>query len=487
MRDEYIISLYMKSNASAAFALLLVIGDFLAIMGAFTLAYILRVSLSDEPFRTIYATDYAQAFLIMTPFWLMLFGFLGLYSRDTYEWRWRELSRLLVGSIIGVMGVITYNFVSQGPILPARIIALYGLVIAFIFLVAERGILRRVRKLMRRYGWGVINTLLIGDGPSTSELLKALHDPISSGYRVVGLVSSTTRPSFYKGKHFTSLEHGLASIQKLSIHSIVLTELYKDPAINSLISSTAQAQHCGFRFIPAREGLLSGTMEVELFQGMPVVTIHQTALMGWGRVVKRLFDIFVSCIALILLSPLLLVIAILIKFSDFGPVIFKQKRLTRYNNTINIYKFRSNKKSVNGLLPEEAFAKLGKPELATKYRANGDRLENDPRITAVGRWLRRTSLDELPQLFNVIKGDISLVGPRALVQRELDDYTYKNLILSVKSGITGIAQISGRRNIPFEERRKLDLFYVQNWSFWLDVKILLRTLVELANRTGDES
>lgn len=423
----------------------------------------------------------------MTPFWLMLFGFLGLYNRDTYEWRWRELSRLLVGSIIGVMGVISYNFVGQGPILPARIIALYGLVIAFIFLVIERSILRRIRKLLRRYGWGVINTLLIGDGLSSRELIKALSNPINSGYRVVGLVSSKRPPSFYKGKHFTSLEQGLASIKRLSIHSIILAELFNDPQKNSLILSTAQAAHCGFRFVPSQEGLLSGTMEVELFQGMPVVTIHQTALTGWGRIVKRLFDIFVSCVILILLSPLLLVVAVLIKFSDFGPVIFKQKRLTRYNNTINIYKFRTNKKSVNGLLPEEAFAKLGKPELAQKYRANGDRLDNDPRITAIGRTLRKFSVDEFPQLINIIKGDISLVGPRALVHRELDDYPYKNLILSVKSGITGIAQISGRRNIPFEERRKLDLYYVQNWSFWFDIKILSRTLIELMNGTGDKS
>jgi exopolysaccharide biosynthesis polyprenyl glycosylphosphotransferase len=385
------------------------------------------------------------------------------------------------------MGVISYNFVSQGPILPARIIALYGLVIAFILLIAERSILRRVRKLMRRYGWGIINTLLIGDGMSSKELIRALNNPIDSGYRVVGLVSSKTPPSIFKGKHFTSLEQGLASIQKLSVHSIVLTELYNDPLKNSLVFSTAQAQHCGFKFVPTQEGLLSGTMEVELFQGMPVVTIHQTSLMGWGRIVKRLFDIVFASLTLIILSPLLLLISIAIKLSDFGPVIFKQNRLTRYNNTINIFKFRSLKKSVNGLLPEEAFAKLGKPALAKKFRNDGDRLENDPRVTAIGKILRKYSLDELPQLINVVRGDISLVGPRALVHRELDNYPYKSLILSVKSGITGIAQISGRRNIPFEERRKLDLYYVQNWSFWLDIKILVRTVLELINGTGDES
>lgn len=477
----------MKSSVSTAYALILIVGDFVAILAAFSLAYILRVTLSDEPFRTVYAGDYVAAFLLLTPLWLILFGFLGLYNRDTYEWRWRELSRLLVGSIIGVMGVITYNFISQGPILPARIIALYGLIIAFIFLILERSILRRVRKLMRRYGWGVINTLLIGDGLSARELIKALSDPINSGYRVVGLVSSKTPPSIFKGKHFTSLEQGLASIQKLSVHMVVLTELINDPTKNSLILSTAQANHCGFRFVPAQEGLLSGTMEVELFQGMPVVTIHQTALTGWGRIAKRLFDIVVASLTLILLSPILLLISIIIKLSDFGSVVFRQKRLTRYNNTINIYKFRTFKKSVNGLLPEEAFAKLGKPALAKKFRANGDRLDNDPRVTAIGKVLRKYSLDELPQLINVIRGDISLVGPRALVHRELDDYPYKNLILSVKSGITGIAQISGRRNIPFEERRKLDLYYVQNWTFWLDIKILVRTVLELVKGSGDES
>lgn len=477
----------MKSSVSTAYALILIVGDFAAILAAFILAYILRVSLSDEPFQTVYAGDYIAAFLLLTPLWLILFGFLGLYNRDTFEWRWRELSRLLVGSVIGVMGVISYDFISQGPILPARIIALYGLIIAFIFLILERSILRRVRKLLRRYGWGVINTLLIGDGPTSKELIRALNDPINSGYRVVGLVSSKTPPSIFKGRHFTSLEQGLASIQRLSVHSVVLTELYSDPIKNSLILSTAQANHCGFRFVPAQEGLLSSTMEVELFQGMPVVTIHQTALTGWGRIAKRLFDIVVASLTLIVLSPVLLIISIFIKFSDFGPVILKQKRLTRYNNTINIFKFRSHKKSVNGLLPEEAFAKLGKPELAKKYRANGDRLDNDPRITSVGKVLRKYSLDELPQLINVIRGDISLVGPRALVNRELEDYPYKNLILSVKSGITGIAQTSGRRNIPFEERRKLDLFYVQNWSFWLDIKILVRTVLELVKGTGDKS
>jgi lipopolysaccharide/colanic/teichoic acid biosynthesis glycosyltransferase len=130
----------------------------------------------------------------------------------------------------------------------------------------------------------------------------------------------------------------------------------------------------------------------------------------------------------------------------------------------------------NGLSPEEAFSKIGKSGLIEIYRNNGDQIAKDPRYGKFGNFLRRTSLDELPQLFNVLKGDISLVGPRALVPEELSLFEKRHAILSVKSGLTGLAQVSGRRNISFSERRKLDMYYVQNWSFWLDIVILFKTI-----------
>ena len=127
---------------------------------------------------------------------------------------------------------------------------------------------------------------------------------------------------------------------------------------------------------------------------------------------------------------------------------------------------------------------MGREDLAILYRKNGDYLENDPRISKIGRFLRHTSLDELPQLFNVLKGDLSLVGPRPLEPFELNKYGKKNLILSVKSGLTGLAVISGRRNIPYEERRKLDVYYVQHWSFLYDIIILIKTIKIVFNRNG---
>jgi undecaprenyl-phosphate galactose phosphotransferase len=156
--------------------------------------------------------------------------------------------------------------------------------------------------------------------------------------------------------------------------------------------------------------------------------------------------------------------------------------MSRFDSKIGLYKFRTHSHIYNGLTPEEAFAKMGKPELVKEYRANGDYLENDPRISTIGRFLRKTSIDELPQLFNVLKGELSLVGPRPLIPQEMNLFQKKNVILSVKPGITGLAVISGRKNIPFEERRKLDMYYVQNWSFWLDLVIIAKTGVQVVAR-----
>ena len=133
---------------------------------------------------------------------------------------------------------------------------------------------------------------------------------------------------------------------------------------------------------------------------------------------------------------------------------------------------------------EEAFLKMGKPELIKKYRKNGDFIKNDPRVTKIGRFLRRTSFDELPQVFNILRGDISLIGPRALLPGELRDYGDRSLILTVKSGLTGFAQVSGRRDMSFEERRALDIYYVRNWSLGLDFSIFFKTIAAVLKRDG---
>lgn len=474
----------MKNSSSVAYAFSLVVGDFVAILGAFIVAYIIRVTYDPRPLiNQVSALDYVKIWAILTPIWIVIFGLLGLYRKSVYDYRLRELGGLFIGSALGIMVVISYDFVARAAIFPARLVVVYGLIIGFLFLVLERTILRMTRMALWKYGAGINNVLIIGDSPIVANLIDSINYPAHTGYKVVA-VSSKEKPYKFKGLHLPNMDEALAKIRLLNIHTVLYAGLTSDNKKADTALAAAQANHAAFKFVPAHDGILSNNIGVELFQGLPVVSVHQTALTGWGRIAKRLFDLISSCIGIIILSPIYLIVAVMIRLSDWGPAIFKQPRLSRFGTTINIYKFRTNKMTYNGLSPEEAFAKMGKPHLADKYRANGDFLPNDPRITKIGFFLRKTSLDELPQLFNILKGNISLVGPRALVPQELEHYAFKNLILSVKSGLTGLAQTSGRRDIPFEERRALDLYYVQNWSFWMDIKIIFRTIIKVFSGRG---
>lgn len=475
----------MKNNSSLAYAFILLVGDFAALLTAFILAYILRVSLDSRSLiNQINSSEYLKIWLILIPIWLVIFAILGLYQRRVYEYRWRELVYLLTGSVLGIMAVITYDFASESPVFPARLIPVYGLMFGYLFLVLERTILRAGRIRLWSTGFGVNKVLLIGGGKTLSSIVKGINKPSKTGYQIVAIASDGGLDFPFKGRKFTNPREALALIPQLGVHTILVAGISSDNKLADEILSASQANHTAFKYIPTHDGILKNKIEVELFQGLPVVSVHQTALTGWGRIIKRLFDISASGLALIVLSPFMLVIYILVSLGSKGPAIFKQHRLSRFDHTINIYKYRTMKIEYSGMLPEDAFNKMGKPHLSEKYRKNGDHLKNDPRVTKIGLFLRRTSLDELPQLINVFKGDISLVGPRALVPQELKNYPYKNLILSVKSGLTGLAQISGRRDIAFEQRRALDLYYVQNWSFWLDIKILFRTVIDVLGGRG---
>ena len=232
--------------------------------------------------------------------------------------------------------------------------------------------------------------------------------------------------------------------------------------------------------------------ELELIGSTPVIMVKVTPLVGSAKVAKRLMDLILGTLLLLLASPVMLIIWLLIKISTpSAHAIYSEIRLSRFNQKVKIHKFRSMKINYCGMSPEAAFHKMeqeGKikdaEKLSKEYRDNGDFLEHDPRITKIGRFIRATSLDELPQLINVVKGDISLVGPRALVPGELRNYGDRSLLLTVKSGLTGLAQVSGRRSISFDERRALDLYYIQNWSVLFDLQIILRTIKAVLIRKG---
>jgi exopolysaccharide biosynthesis polyprenyl glycosylphosphotransferase len=473
----------MKHTASLLYSFILLLCDFFALVLAFTLAFIVRVKLDERPLiEPITAEAYIAVVALLLIVWLIFFSVLGLYRSQVYDNRFKEAFLLVVGSLIGILFLIGAEYVMDRPIFPARLVTVYGLVFAFLLTLLFRTLARAIRRSLFRYGIGINDVLIVGSTPITAELAHGLHDK-NSGFSVVGIVTNdhATYAHVPTRYHFSSFDEAITKLKHHDINTIVQTELYADQDKNDEILTYAQEHHIAYRFVPGNNRLFVGSIEVNLFQNIPTVAVHQTALIGWGRIVKRIFDIIVSALALILLSPIMVLIYMALVVSG-GKAIYKRKRLTRFGHEFTIYKFRSLKTDYTGMDPEQGFTKMGRPDLIKKFRENGDYLKSDPRISQFGRFLRLTSLDELPQLFNVLKGDLSLVGPRALIPEEMNEFHKKHMILSVKSGLTGLAVISGRRNIPFEERRKLDLYYVQNWSFWLDIVIILKTTVHIVGR-----
>ncbi len=478
----------MKNNASLIYSLALVVGDLFALVAAGIVAYILRVKLQigvdDRTLPPINSITYIKLFSSMLPFCIFIFALLGLYNNSIYEKRFTELNRLFIGTFIGLLFAVFWNFLASEPIFPARLIPIYAFGFGFVFLVVLRNLARLIRTQLFSYEIGLTKVLLIGNTDMTSEVVDWLADSRRSGYKIVGVVGQKRTIGNRDIPTYPSFQQFLKERNE-EFHGIIQTELFVDEAKNAEILTYAQQQHASYRFVPTNTGLFVGNLEVELFRSsLPVITIHQTALFGWGRIVKRITDLLFGSLLLLIALPMMVFIAVVIKLSGGGSIFFRQMRLTRFNQTFKVFKFHTQYAKYDGTTPEEAFTMMGRPELAQEYRENGDFLANDPRITPVGKFLRATSLDEWPQLINVLKGDISIVGPRALIPQELETYQKRHTILSVKSGITGLAQVSGRRDISFEERRTLDLYYVQNWSLWLDLTVMAKTVRAIMGRAG---
>lgn len=471
----------MKNNSSLVYGLFLIIGDFLALTAAFASAYILRVKYDPRPLlQQIPALTFLYAFLAILPIWILINGLVGLYRQDVYEKRFSEIGRLIVSSFLGILVIIGYDFILNAKLFPARLVPVYGLFLGFTFLVLFRTLARAFRHLLFRYNIGISSILLIGDTEATSDIAHSMSNTRHTGLKIIGTIGRRV----HKIPYYESIEDALHKIAEKP-HGIVQTELYKNQDKNNDIVRYCQLHHVSYRFIPGNSDMFVGKIDVELFADRPMIAVHQTPLIGWGKVVKRLFDLVSATTILVITSPILLVVAVALKLSDLrAPVFFRQTRLTRFNREFQVFKFRSHRADISGLSDKEAFEKIGKPELYERYKSNGYAIDKDPRISKIGSFLRKTSIDELPQLFNVIFGDLSLVGPRTLIAEELNTYERKHAILSVKAGITGLAQISGREDITFDERRKLDVYYVQNWSFWMDMTILLRTIRAVISASG---
>jgi len=292
-------------------------------------------------------------------------------------------------------------------------------------------------------------------------------------------------PADVNAVHYSYVEQALKNIKELGITTIIQTDLYASEDRNQKVLSAAQTNHIQYNFIPGEAGFYTGKNTVDVFLGYPMITVSQTPLIGWGEIAKRIFDSILSTLLIIILSPVFLILFLLQKTLSPGPIFYISKRLSRFSEPIDLIKFRSMKDRPTAHLDAaEEFRAMGREDLVQEYEQN-HKVAKDPRITKFGRFLRDTSLDELPQLFNVFKGDLSLVGPRPILPQEVKfDRGKAALLHSVKSGVTGLWQVSGRSNLDFDERIELELYYAQNWSFWLDIKILIKTIGVVVRKTG---
>lgn len=478
----------MPTKNTKFYSLLLVLADMVVLLLAFTLAYVVRVQYDPRPLLApVYALEYAQAFAIIVPIWIIIFATLGLYTSSTYNRRLVEWSKIALGAFIGILVIIGWEYVSERHFFPARLVAFYALAGSFFFLLVERELFRLIRGLLFRYGRGVSRVLVIGNSDATRDIAANLSHTEESGYKIVAIAGpAKIVPAGLKVEHFSNVDQALKNVRDLRITTIIQTDLYDSGERNQRILGAAQANHISYSFIPGEPEFYTGKNTVDVFLGYPMISVSQTPLVGWGDITKRIFDVILTIVALVILSPILLVIVILQKLLNPGPIFYRNKRLTRHAQPFGMYKFRSMKPEYGSKDSVQDFIDMGRPDLAQEYEKNRKILSQpDPRITSFGHFIRKTSIDELPQLINVLRGELSLVGPRPIEPVELPRYKGRGpLLLSVRSGMTGLWQVSGRNDLSFEQRVELELYYAQNWSFWLDLKIIMKTPKALLGRKG---
>ena len=476
----------MPSKNTKLYSLLLIAADLFVLAAVFFAAYYIRTQLDHRDLiHAVYAKDYFFGFALISPIWLLVFASLGLYQSNVYNRRLVEWSRIALGAFLGILLVIGWEYATHIYIFPARLVAQYVLIGSIISIIFVRELFRIIRTELYRYGRGVSRVLIIGDSAATRDIITNLSTTHRSGYHIVAMAGPARYvPDGLGIKRYGSVDAALKDIKRLGITTIIQTDLYDSEERNHQILGAAQINHIQYNFIPGEPEFYTGKNTVDVFLGYPMITVSQTPLIGWGAILKRVFDTLVGLALLAVLLPIMLIIFIIQKIVNPGPAFYISKRLSQFSKPINLIKFRSMGAQYGKKDASEEFEDMGRHDLAVEYRQH-HKVTNDPRVTRFGQFLRDTSLDELPQIFNVIRGDLSLVGPRPILPQEVKFESGRTALLhSVKSGVTGLWQVSGRSELSFDERIELELYYAQNWSFWLDLRILFKTVGVVLRKTG---
>ena len=356
--------------------------------------------------------------------------------------------------------------------------------------------LRVVQGQFRNRDINLIPTLVVGTNTEAEQTIRELSERRDLGYRVIGTVfsgeqSAVEQQEFEKTTSVPvvgELNELAELIGRLEIQEVIITDntLPSEKLFDAMMR-IGRKQKVEFRFAPSLFNLLPQKTSVEQIGVLPMVRLFREPLSEIERFIKRLSDIIISAVAIILLAPFWLIVSLIIKYDSRGPVLFQQERVGMDGRMFLCYKFRTMAADSGDELHRQAY----RQNIEGLTDANGEiepifgKVKDDPRITKAGKWLRRSSFDELPQILNVLKGDMSIVGPRPPISYEVEDYDiWHRKRLDMKPGITGLWQVSGRSRLTFEEMVRIDLFYIENWSLWLDLKIILLTIPAIFRGDG---
>jgi exopolysaccharide biosynthesis polyprenyl glycosylphosphotransferase len=377
----------------------------------------------------------------------------------------------------------------------ARSVFVLDFLLAFAGFESVRFLLRTAQTFFRLRGINLIPTLVVGRGPEAAFCIKEMRERPSLGYRVIGVVESSNAPNLeevpatYEGVPVISDLAGLPdAIRESSANEVIIADANVDGDTLFDVMMRCGRHGVEFRIAPSLFNCLPSKTEVDQIGALPMIRLFREPLSDFARGTKRLSDLIIASLTFALLSPFWMLIALLIKLDSKGPIFYAQERVGMDGRIFVVYKFRTMHMNADSEIHREYQRKF----IAGHAEANvgnaekpAYKLRDDPRITRVGRVLRRLSLDEVPQLLNVLRGDMSIVGPRPPIPYEVEAYELRHRKrLDMKPGLTGLWQVSGRNRLPFEEMVKLDLFYIENWSLLFDLKIILRTMLVMLRGDG---
>jgi len=456
--------------ASTLMALMDVVLINLAFAAAYWVRYDLQWFRSVDPAYNAPFRDYIPFALVLTALLMIAYKLGGVYDQPRSASWLDEVYALFGGTTTGILITMAITFWFQ-PLVYSRLMFLWAGVIIVVLLSLGRLIKRWVWESRMRRGLGVDRLLIVGAGEVGRRLMRNIVAQPEWGYQVIGFVDDDpekNRTDIGRFKALGEINNLPHVIQEEAIDEVIITLPWMHHRKILGIMRQCERERVRARIVPDLFQLALSRVDIEDLSGIPIIGVKEVSITGWNLALKRASDIVVSLAGLILLSPLLLLISVGIKLDSPGPALFKQTRVGKGERRFVFYKFRSMRQGAEG----------ERHRLADRDEVVGVtfKIRDDPRCTRVGRLLRRTSIDELPQLYNVLRGEMSLVGPRPALPSEVERYQeWHRRRLEISPGITGLWQVSGRSQLTFDEMCLLDIYYLENWSPLLDLKIALKT------------